>query len=163
MSKDIPTAKQREAMDLYRRLMNELTNRVRSIEHAANGLTGMPKGFALEFCYLQVRMLCEILALGCLTAHGDIASTQTAKLQKEYSPDKILSRLEALHSKFYPCPVTQHRSSNPAVKMQMVDAEGDFLTKADVIKLYGRCGDVLHRGSVKRLLSPCKSKEVCKF
>ena len=42
----------------------------------------------------------------------------------------------------------------PPLKVQMFDAEGDFLTKADVIKLYGQCGHVLYLGSIKRLLSP---------
>ena len=32
--------------------------------------------------------------------------------------------------------------------------ESGFLTKSELISLYGRCGDVLHKGTLDRLISP---------
>jgi len=74
------------------------------------------------------------------------------KLHKEYNADKILRQLEVLHPGFYPEPC----KASPQGKYQIVYAGDDsgFITKAELIKLYGRCGDYLHRGSVKKLLSP---------
>jgi hypothetical protein len=32
--------------------------------------------------------------------------------------------------------------------------EGNFLKKAELIDLYGKCGDHLHKGTLKKLFSP---------
>lgn len=139
------TEKQRAALLQYRLLMEEVKVRVLAIEHTANGFTQLNDQLAMEVCFLQLRMLCEVLALACLTAHGDLAKTQTVR--DEYAPGKILSLLEGLHEYFYPCPIV-HQT---ATSMHMVDATGPFLTKREVIELHGRCGDMLHKGSIQRL------------
>ncbi len=95
-----PSKSQQQALNLYAELMDEAKNRLSWIEHAVNGHTGFPAVLVREFCYLQLRMLCELIALGCLVAHGDIE--QSTKLQKEWAANKILAQLAALHPSFYP-------------------------------------------------------------
>jgi hypothetical protein len=93
-------------------------------------------------------MLCELIALGCLTAHGDITGTK-AKLQKEWSAERIFAGLQALHPNFYPHPIRITVIGNTA-HLDIV-ASG-FLTKEELVTLYGQCGDRLHRGTLKKLL-----------
>ena len=102
----------------------------------------MPEVAVREYCFLQLRMLCELIALGCLTAHGDL---QTGKLKDEYKADKILSRLQQLHSDFYPYAATRTEAG--------IELRKDGFTKEELTKLYWKCGDVLHRGTVETLWS----------
>ncbi len=101
-------------------------------------------------------MLCELIALGCLTAHGDL--TVTSRLRKEYAADKIFGHLEGLHPHFYPAPVTQQMdvpSNHPVVRtFTLTGIHAGYLTKEELLRLNAYCGDVLHRGSLKKLLSP---------
>jgi hypothetical protein len=55
-------------------------------------------------------------------------------------------RLQRLHPDFYPIAATQ------TDKGPMLYKDG-FLTKEGLMKLYWKCGDVLHRGSFKALPS----------
>jgi hypothetical protein len=63
-----------EAMDAYSILMLEAKHRLLAMDTALEGKTGLPRPAIREYCFLQLRMLCELIALGCLTAHGDLVS-----------------------------------------------------------------------------------------
>jgi len=125
-------SKYEEAMDAYSILMHEAKQRLLAMDTALGGQTGLPKVAVREYCFLQLRMLCELIALGCLTAHGDLV---TGKLKGAYQADVIIRRLQLLHSKFYPHAAT------------------DVFTKEELMKLYRKCGDVLHRGAFQTLWS----------
>src|SRR6516225_496582 len=99
-------SKYTEAMDAYSVLMHEAKRRLSAMDTALEGKTGLPEVAVREYCFLQLRMLCELIALGCLTAHGDL---QTGKLKDEYKADKILSRLQQLHSDFYTYAATRKK------------------------------------------------------
>jgi hypothetical protein len=120
-----------EAMDAYSILMHEAKRRLLAMGTALEGKTGLPKGVVCEFCFLQLRMLCELIALGCLTAHGDLMS---GKLRETWQADKIIRGLEELHPDFYPIAATEV-----------------LFTKEELIKLYWKCGDLLHRGTFETL------------
>jgi hypothetical protein len=62
-----------------------------------------------------------------------------------------MKELDRLHPDFYPFPVTT--TPKGEVVEAFLHKEGNFLKKADLIALYGKCGDHLHRGSLKKLLS----------
>ena len=100
-----------------------------------------------EFCALQLRMLCELIALGCLVAHGDIPATRTSKLVGTPYADRIMAALDRLHPEFYPRPV---RQTGHGVE----DVTTGSLSKDELVKLVGICGNALHRGSAKKLLRP---------
>jgi hypothetical protein len=144
------TKKQLDAMHLYAAIMEEAKIRLFSIDMALGGATILPHQLVREFCFLQLRMLCELVALGCLAAHGDIE--ETTKLRKEWSADRIMEKLEALHPTFYPRPVRQTR--HPEGHWHMENVSEPFLTKQELLSLNGKSGDVLHRGNLKKLLSP---------
>jgi hypothetical protein len=148
------TKKQEAAIQLYADLMAEVKVRINSIPTVANNPNGLPKPLIREFCFLQLRMLCELVALSCLTAHGDIRATQSKTARKAYSAEKIIQLLDDLHPDFFPQPV---KVTTPEPNFHhMEPANGDFLTKAELLRLYARCGDILHRGSIKKLLSEKK-------
>ena len=144
------TPKQRALLDFYAHLMEEAKARLSCIDMALAGRTGLPGPAVHEFCYLQLRMLCEVIALGRLTAHGDI--TPSKRLHKEYAADKIVSKLEKLHPNFYPVACTQNKRGPDEYDAVLLD--DGYLTKPELLQLYRKCGDFLHRGSLRKVISP---------
>ncbi len=148
---DIPPATpvDNAALALYLSVMEEVKARAFSINTATNVPNGLPAPLIREYCFLQLRMLCELIALGCLVAHGDIKEAQS--LQTKWHPAVILKELERLHPDFYPVPVKPVFSPNA---VHLDDVDSDFLTKPELLALYGRCGDELHMGNLKQRILP---------
>lgn len=108
----------------------------------------MHQMIAEEFCYFQLRMLCEAIACGCLVAHGDITRLQSLeRLRREWSADKIIKEIGKLHANFYPraCVFTI------TTQIDIADKKDGFLTKLEFLKLYGQTHSRTHRGSLKDL------------
>lgn len=141
-------------ISLYRALMEEVKIRIASINFAVSGQMRCPGPVIEEFCYLQLRLMCELIALGCLVAHGDIQATQTGRLRKEWQADKILLALEGLHPDYYPIPTKEVQEGGKIFLVLLTANEAGFLRKNDLLDLYGKCGNHLHKGNLKKLLSP---------
>jgi hypothetical protein len=155
-----PTARQLAANQLYADLMDEAKAKFAAIDAAINGRLGLPAALVREFGFLQLRLLCELIALACLTAHGDIKEARSSKLNKEYAADKIIEKLAELHPNFYPRPIwiyAQHQGpptpyrDSPGVHIE--PRECVHLTKEELPTLYGMCGNFLHRGTSRKLAS----------
>jgi len=101
-----------------------------------------------EFIYLQFRFLCELTALGCLAAHGDVA--ETSSLKKKWQAQEIMEALEKLNPDFYPSPVGKMMRQNEGIHFDV--PVGKVITKEEMFAVYGRSGNILHRGSLKNLL-----------
>jgi hypothetical protein len=144
--------REQAALALYVGLMEEAKVRFYVIDMAISGRTGLPVRGVREFCYLNLRMLCEVIALACLTANGNISETQQNELHKGTYADKIIKRLAKLHTEFYPRPAIDTRMPDGGI--HLVPITEPFLTKKDIVRLYHQCGENLHRGSLKRLLEP---------
>jgi len=150
----MPTTLETEALQTYSHVMAEVKIRLEWIEFAANGHTRMSAPMVREFGYLQLRMICELIALGCLVAHGDIEATRSGKFQRETSANDILNGLESLHADFYPKALLPPVRTGNHVHFAR-RTPGTYMTKAELLKLYGqKCGTALHRGNLKRLLTP---------
>jgi hypothetical protein len=147
----MPTQADLDAARVYTSIMEEAKFRALSINTLTGSGFALPVALLREFCFLQLRMLCELIALGCLVAHGDIKETKSATLQKARSAGDIVKRLEKLHPNFYPSP--RKLVSSPG-HVHLDDYDREFLTKGELLTLYGKCGDVLHRGSLRQLLEP---------
>lgn len=132
----------------YQALMNEVKYRLKLVLQLLREDAPYPPGIMKELCFLQIRMVCELIGLGCLLAHGDMKGTQTRQLKKAYSPEKIISELDKLHPNFFPS------AFKPRVKedgrILVVELESGFLTKSELVKLHGLCGQVVHRGNIER-------------
>jgi hypothetical protein len=141
---------------LYLSIMEEAKTRVDAINVVLRGSTGLAERVAAEFCFLQIRMLCELTALGCLVVHGEIEETKT--LSKVWAADEIVRRLERLNPTFYPWPVV---FTNPKPgHWHLEDFPNDnYLKQTEFGKLVGITGDILHKGSLRRLEKGINSAE----
>jgi hypothetical protein len=129
-------------------VLEEIKLRIAAIDHCTLGFSGIAPPFVKDFCYLQIRMICELVALCCLVTHGDIKQSSSPKLQKEWSADRIMSGLTALHPHFCPMPIKLTKTAS-GVHLQYIATS---LSKSDVLEMYGKCGDMLHRGNIRKLL-----------
>ena len=159
---DSLTPEQQRALNVYAELMAEARTRTSSIPQFVEARTEIPDILRLEACVLQLRIVCELIALGCLVAHGDIEEVRNSRLQKAYEADFIVNSLERLHPDFYPIPhvVEGDASEVEGGKFFRYTAKTqEFLTKDALVKLYRRAGSILHRGSLKSLFLDTTSDE----
>lgn len=145
---DIFDKEQAALRDLYCNIMMEIRHRVDIVHTAATGMYNIPKLAAYELSFLQFRLVCELIALSSLAAHGDIPATKSGRLTKTYQADAILNMLERLHPDFYPTPGRQVMGADGKVA-EVVPIKSGFLTKEELIKLYHETGDLLHRGAMR--------------
>ncbi|MER8455874.1 hypothetical protein NKH24_07005 [Mesorhizobium sp. M1300] len=135
-------------LDFYTTLMEEVKVRTATIDAVLAGQLGeVPPYIPGEIAYLQLRLICESIALGSLAIHNEIEATASGKLVKAYSAEFILKRLEALHAKFYPAPFVDKGG-------EFVKPDVDYLTQKRLIDLYHECNVYLHRGTMKTLEDP---------
>ena len=143
------TKQQQEAVTEIAKLLSEAAVRMSAIDSTFKNQL-YPASIVVDFTYLQLRVLCETVALICLVAHGDIDASRTNKLHKEYAADNIIKQLEQLHAGFYPHPVTASQTIG-AVHIEKISS--GFLTKSELVSLYHECGRKLHRGSLVKFRS----------
>ena len=97
-------AQERKILKDYSSLMNEVKLRLRTTHAFIHHQQDIPQGLLKECCYVQLRMVCELIALGCLIAHSGIKAAQSGYLKKAcMTADKIVAELEKLHPNFFPC------------------------------------------------------------
>jgi hypothetical protein len=135
-------------------LLNEARYRLNILGSLLTPGYPMPTEPLIESSYLQVRMLCEVIALGCLLMHGDIEETRSRNLETSYKADFILKKLSSFHSDFFPKPVDVIRITDGNGEHDIFEprrVEDGFLGRDDLIKLYQQCGSYLHRGNLERI------------
>jgi hypothetical protein len=139
-----------QALETYRSLMWEIKFRIEAIDDVLNGKLRIRQKIAEEFCYLQLRMICEVIAIACLVVHGNLKPRP--KLFESYKASWIISELGKLHSKFFPRALgPDGREADGMLKF--VEKTGGFLTQDELEKLWERhTGTMLHRGSAKVIL-----------
>ena len=140
-----------EAASIYLRLMEEAKTRFSLIKTITHEDTTYPRGIVQEICYLQLRCLCEVVTLGCLTAHGDMATPKLVR--KTYEPSKILKALDKLEDRYYyPQPADVVTQGNHTHYIARPDKT--HLAKDEISTLWGLSGDRLHRTSLNKFLRP---------
>jgi hypothetical protein len=132
---------------IYADLMDEAKVRIHAVRDAIGEREKWVPRLLQEFAYLQLRMLCETIAVGCLVAHGDIKHRKTLGSWKLRD---IMGKLEELNPEFYPREVGFR---NVGGVVQLDEYNVPQLSKSELIQLWDRAGSVLHRGSAKNLLS----------
>jgi hypothetical protein len=142
---------QQQALATYIALMGEARARLAWIDFFVSGKSALDNVIARECAYLQIRLTCELVALSCLVAHGDIAETQAPKLQKQWSASVIFAELERLHPDFFPNP--RRLVSRGPGHWHFDFVTHNYLNREQFVQLYGRTGDSLHRGNLKNIVS----------
>lgn len=77
--------------------------------------------------------MCELIAIACLVAHGDINETHATKFRDRYEADRILKQLEGLLADFYPFP-SKITKTDKGQEVFLIK-EGNFIKKPELIKL----------------------------
>ena len=138
---------------IYADLMNEAKIRIHALRDALLAKDTWVPRLLEEFAFLQIRMLCESVALGCLIAHGDV---KTKKSLKKWRVPDLMKEMEKLGSDFFPRGV-RFRSVEGVLNHDEYNAPQ--ITKTELIKLWEMSGDKLHRGTAERILSE-RSKQI---
>jgi len=131
----------------YTDLMQEIKERIYTIDDILSGKTELNGPLAHEFCFLQLRFICECISYACVIAHAYITELQATKFQREWSADTLMKQLSELHQDFYPKPQTMI-NTNGNIQLEEIDAP--YLTKSNLQKLNGICNRKLHRGSPEK-------------
>lgn len=140
-----------EPAEAYASFMTEIKLRFRTLRQALERIKDNPESDGIfleaEFGYLQMRYICELIALSSLAVHEPHGLN--AKLYKSWHAGNTFRDLQALNQNCFPLPVIMNR--NPAgIQFQIVPENA--MTIEDIQDIYNKCGEVLHRGVIKHLI-----------
>jgi hypothetical protein len=140
---------EQDRLNHYREMMEEVRSRLEVIKAILTNAPKLDIRFVREICYLQLRYLCEIVALACLLAQGSF----TKRLLATYEADKIINELHKLNPYLFPqpCLVTM---VGGVTRVKGLPSQPKYLTRDDIPKLWGKCGDVLHLSPLTKTLRP---------
>lgn len=102
--------------------------------------------FVVEGCFLQLRIICEILALYALSMNdrGRISK----KLKKEWNAGRIITILFESNPLSFPQKISIGEKNE---KFVFIDIKDDGIKSKEVIKIYNKCGEILHRGFLLKI------------
>lgn len=139
------------AIRAYLPLMHELAIRIELVAAACDGNLNLTPPYAREYAYLQFRRMCELIALGCLLLHGDLKIARGQGVKKEWSAEKIMKMLHAEHPHAFPQSMVMERDAATKQVTMRANSKPEALTLQGFQKLYAKCGEVLHRGTIRSL------------
>jgi len=132
----------------YLDLMSEIKQRTSVIDAFLSGLSNaIFKATTIESTYLQYRKILELIALGSLVAQKDIFSRAYKNFAQYWNAELLIKDMERLNPLFFPEPINQVPSKRPGVMMDLQPRTEDFLTRDDLVKLYKKCGAIMHAGN----------------
>jgi hypothetical protein len=141
----------KKSIEIYCDLIVELKYRIECIDKILDKKIPLRMKIAEEICYLQLRMICELIAIGCLIINEEISSKKSYLL-KTYKTDWIISQMTRLHPNFFLTPLENEDSKEDPP--QRVHKKIGFLTKEDLATLWNKhAGSHLHRGSARNILN----------
>lgn len=130
---------------MYCNVMEEIKQRTSVIDFFLVG-----KGHALyepttlESIGLQIRKILELIAMASLVANKKEYEKVYSNFASAWNAEYLLKDLERVNADFYPKPVVEKPSDNPEVKNHLEDRSNDYLTKKEFIKVYKKCGAIMH-------------------
>jgi hypothetical protein len=98
----------------------------------------------LESICLQVRKILELIALGSMIVNKEEFRKYHRDFHAYWHGGRILKNLHKINPNFYPKPVIEVLSSHPKIKFELIKVESGFLTESDFVKIYEKCGKILH-------------------
>jgi len=131
--------------------MEEVKVRLALINNTYQNNENIPPMMVREICYLQFRFICEIIALACLVAHGDLPEAKA--LKDTYEPGKIIKHLDRIKPFFYPQPMELERNESNKTVIFAGRPDSFHLTQTELPVLWGKAGDILHRSPMVKVLS----------
>lgn len=112
--------------------------------------------FLLEFCYMHLRRITELVALAVLAAHNPIPEFRRNELLKEWNPDVLFKRLGELNPEAFPQPV-HHFAERPGAEVGeyvqiLMPSKPSYGVRDEIRRIYSECCDKLHTGHLKAVL-----------
>jgi hypothetical protein len=148
-----------KTIQLYCSIMDEIKFRIEWVKNIIHAKILIAETIGRDIGFLELRMICELIAFGCLVAHGDIKETRRGKFITKYQADFFVKAMAALHADFYPkpmLPVPGQQAIPTALGMKLRSPQSrtsGFLTQSDLTTLYHDCGARLHRGYLPDILN----------
>jgi len=147
LKSSLPTSRDDRAR-AYLNVLFEINARLGLIKSLK--LLNLPDGLAREVCYLQLRHICELMAIGCLVIQGDYKSSRS--LTGEYNPQRMFRSLGRLYPRFFPQSVTITREAD------IIDIRGrlnpEAITREELEHLWSTTGNYLHRLKINNFFRP---------
>jgi hypothetical protein len=125
--------------------LDEMHRRLKAVKGQEANLNAI---FEVEFCFLQMRFVCELIALAALAAHHSYGLKKD--LLEEWHADQIFYELERINEHCFPWPVSL--TLDDQGNKHLADAPNLALTRTELKEIYGKCGKELHRGMLKHTL-----------
>lgn len=139
---------QPDDINKYCNLMEEVKRRTDAINALGSGqATTSYRATNIEFVYLQFRKILELVALGSLVANKVEFEKAYGEFSKCWNAQYLLRDMERVNPDFYPHPIVEVPSKEPGAKMEWQDKKDGFLTKKEFLKLYEKCGAIMHAGN----------------
>lgn len=137
--------------ELYAGFMGEVKTRMKAVHRVLSALRpsqnpGEEAFLDAEAAILQIRFVCELIALASLSAHSELGLSLS--LLKSYHAGNIFRDLERLNPHSFP----------KAIKPFVRGPEIELIVKPEAIgrvgleEIYNGCGNLLHRGVLKNAM-----------
>ena len=103
-----------------------------------------------DFCWFQIRKVCEYLALAIVLAHH--RDTGTVNDLSKWKPSDLLKQVEKLNANPTPVQISNHVVANEEGGRQLTPIAKPITSKI-ISQIYGKANDVLHVGKLDRILN----------
>lgn len=130
-------------LGLYQDCLYEIKRRIDVIaDHINKVTTEKYLIIEVETVCLQFRKILEKIALMSLVANKELYAEQHEKFAKHYHAERIINDLEKITPNFYPVPIqrVEHKDKTD----ELVEIKTGFLTKDEFVKVYEKCGGIMH-------------------
>ncbi|HEY9209787.1 MAG TPA: hypothetical protein VIO56_00115 [Methylotenera sp.] len=87
--------------------------------------------------------------MGCLQLHGDIPAARSSAAKKEWNAERIMKLLQRNHPHSFPQSLTRTKNAN-GWHLE-ANSKPNALTFTEFKVLYNKCGEILHRGSIRTI------------
>lgn len=136
---------QQQDVDKYLSILNEIKRRTKVLDAFIFQQThALYLQTTLESACLQVRKILELIAFGSLVSNNKEFSRQHEKFSKLWNASLMLKDMQRINPEFYPYPIIQKKSEKDGIHMEFIERSDDYLTQARFIKVYEKCGAILH-------------------
>lgn len=130
---------------MYCDVMEEIKGRTSVVDFFLTGAGhALYEPTTLESTGLQIRKILELIAMATLVANKKEYEKVYSNFATAWNAEYLLKDLERINPDFYPKPVVEQLHDDPAIKNHLVDRESDHLSKEEFIKVYKKCGAILH-------------------
>ncbi|MBR9828925.1 MAG: hypothetical protein GYB41_09815 [Oceanospirillales bacterium] len=130
---------------MYCDIMEEIKRRTNVIDFfLSGGGHALYEPTTLESVGLQIRKILELIAMASLVANKHEYEKVYSNFAKAWNAEYLLKDIARVNPDFYPKPVVEEPSNEPGVKNQLADREDDYLTKSEFVKVYKKCGAIMH-------------------